>query len=433
MPSPDDYRRSAGFRRNISPTRAIAAGKPTLSGPIVAYSGYDLADPALLEMMRGSGGRTGVAGVAVNEKLALRNSTFFRAVSLIAGSIGMLPLHLMRRKADGTIEKARDHPLSKVLHRKPNDFQTASQFKSYMQMCALMDGNAYALIVRSRGAVRQLIPLPRRRVKPQLSANFDLSFRYERESGGPVTLAKEDVFHFRGPLSIDGINGVSLLDVAADTLGVSYRAMQAAGRILEKGTMTRGALETDQTLGDEAIKNLRESLRSDFSGADADEDYLILEEGLKAKVLSGTAKDNQFAEIRKQEAEEVSRFTGAPRPLLMFDETSWGSGIQQLGLFFVTYCLLQWFVIWEEAVWFCLLTPAEQESLYAKYNDGALLRGSLKEQAEFLKAALGPNAAFLTPNEAREYMDKNPHPDGEGLPRQGTTAAAVAQENADDA
>ena len=47
----------------------------------------------------------------------------------------------------------------------------------------------------------------------------------------------------------------------------------------------------------------------------------------------------------------MSRFSGVPRPLLMFDETSWGSGIEQLGLYFVTYCLMVWFIIWEEAIW----------------------------------------------------------------------------------
>lgn len=427
--SPDDYRRAAGGRRSVA-QRSVAG--PSLSGPIVAYDGYSLSDPALLEIMRGDGARVGVAGVGVTDKMALRNSTFFRATSLIAGSMGMLPTHMMRRLADGTIEKARDHPLFNVFHRKANDFQTASQFKSYMQTCALLDGNAYALIVRSRGGVRQLIPLPRRRVKPQLSDAFDLSFRYEREKGGVVTLKKEDVFHFRAPISLDGLTGVSLLDVAADTLGMSHRALQAAGRVYSKGTMVRGALETDKELGDEAFKRLRDSLRDNFTGVDADEDFLILEEGLKAKVLTGSAKDNSLVELRKMEAEEVSRFTGAPRPLLMFDETSWGSGIQQLGLFFVTYCLLQWFVIWEEAIWFCLLTPAEQETMYAKFNDGALLRGSLKEQAEFLKAALGPNGSFFTPNEAREYMDKNPIAGGDELPRAGTTAATIQKENADE-
>lgn len=427
--SPDDYRRASGFRRSVA-TRAVA--KPIVSGPIQAYQGFDLSDPALLEMMRGTGGRTGVTGVAVNERMALRNSTFFRALSLQCGSMGMLPLHLRRRKGRET-EKATDHPLFNVLHRKPNDFQTASRFKSYMQLVALLDGSAYALKVKSRGAVRQLIPLPRRSVKPILSDTFELQFRYNRPAGGTVTLQPDDVFHFSTPLSLDGTNGVSLLDVAADTLGIAVKAQQAASRLLTKGSMARGALESDQTLGDEAIDNLKASLRENYAGAEAEDDWMILEEGLKAKLFASSARDSQLVELMKREAEEVARFTGVPRPLLMFDETSWGSGIEQLSLFFITYCLMPWFVIWEEAVWMWLLTPVEQETMYAKFNEGALLRGSMKDQAEFLKAALGPNGSYLTPNEARDYVERNPLPGGDELPRPGTTAAAIMQEDTQNA
>jgi HK97 family phage portal protein len=405
---------------------------PQLAGPIVAYQGYDLNDPALLEMMRGTGGRVGVAGIGVNERAALRNSTFFRAMSLHCGSMGMLPLHLRRRKGKET-EKASDHPLFNVLHRKPNDFQTASRFKAFMQLCALNDGNAYALKIKSRGAIRQLVPLPRGRVRPRVTATFDLVFDYDRPSGGRVVLTTDDVFHFGTPLTLDGINGVSLLDVASDTFGLAVRAQQAAGRLMTKGTMAAGALETDQTLGEEAIENLQRSLRENHAGAQAEDDWLILEEGLKAKTFAPNARDAQLVEVMKREAEEVARFTGVPRPLLMFDETSWGSGIEQLGLFFVTYCLMPWFVIWEEAIWQWLLTPSEQDTYYAKFNEGALLRGSLKDQAEFLKAAMGPNAAYLTPNEAREFMDRNPIPGGDELPRAGTTASAIMQEETADA
>lgn len=428
--SPDDYRAASGYRRSVAPR--LAPARPALAGPIVAYDAYSLTDPALLEMMRGDGGRTGYAGVAVNERLALRNSTFFRAMSLQCGSMGMLPIHLRRRDGRKT-EKATDHPLFNVLHRKPNDYQTASKFKSYMQLVAMLDGAAYALKVKSRGAIRQLIPLPRRSIKPQLSDTFQLTFKYNRPSGGVVTLQPEDVFHFSTPLSLDGLNGISILDVAADTLGMAVRAQQAAARLLTKGSMAGGALETDRTLGEEAIRNLKESLREDYAGVGAEDDFMILEEGLKAKIFGYNARDSQLVELMKREAEEVARFTGVPRPLLMFDETSWGSGIEQLSLFFVTYCLMPWFVIWEEAIWMWLLTPAEQANYYAKFNEGALLRGSLKDQAEFLKAALGPNAAYLTPNEARDYVDRNPVDGGDDLPRPGTTAAAIMKEEPADA
>ena len=128
-----------------------------------------------------------------------------------------------------------------------------------------------------------------------------------------------------------------------------------------------------------------------------------------------SGRDAQGLEQRKYQAEEVSRFTGVPRPLLMFDETSWGTGIEQLGLFFVTYCLLPWFVAWEEAVSRDLLTASEQDRFFAKFNEAALLRGSLKEQAEFFAKALGgPGATgFMVPNEAREKMDMNRRDDGD--------------------
>lgn len=427
--SPNDYQRVAGGRRSIAPR---AAGAPVVSGPIQAYQGFDLSDPMLLEMMRDGGGRTGVTGIAINERASLRNSTFFRALSLQCGSMGMLPLHLRRRNGRAT-EKAVDHPLFNVLHRKPNDYQTASRFKSYMQLCALLDGSAFALKVKSRGAVRQLIPLPRRAVKPQLSDTFELTFRYNRPSGGVTTLAADDVFHFGTPLTLDGLNGISLLDVAADSLGIAWKAQEAAARLLTKGSFARGALETEQTLGDEAIKHLRESLQENYSGAGAEHDLLILEEGLKAKFFGTNARDAELIGLMKRASEDLARFTGVPRPLLMFDETSWGSGIEQLSLFFITYCLMPWFVIWEEAVWTWLLSPTEQQTMYAKFNEGALLRGSLKDQAEFLKAALGPNAAYLTPNEARDHADRNPLPGGDELPRQGTTAAAIMDEELKDA
>lgn len=383
---------------------------------IQALTAMDFDSPVLREFI--AGGRTSAAGVTVSERVALKNSAFFRACNLISSSIGMLPTHLHRRLPDGTTEKAKDHPLYRVLHRRPNGYQTAFEFKSYMQFMALLDGNAYALIIRGPRGVQQLVPLKRGSVEPQLSDTWELTFKYNRPGGGTTTLSARDVFHFRHPLTRDGLKGVALLDVAVDTIGLAAAVERALGKLAGKGMMAGGALESDQTLGDEAIENLRRSLAEDHSGADAAGDWLILEEGLKAKPFSNP-KDSQTDETRKRQDEEVARFTDVPRPLLMMDETSWGTGIRELGLFLVTYCLTKWFVAWEQAVQRSCLTEAEQDAdeLYVKFNDGALLRGSLKEQAEFFSKALGNNAAWMRPNEVRANFELNPDPDGEKLPQ----------------
>lgn len=429
MASPDDYRRASGFRRSTSMGTAIAPighnGGPAISAdwtfepnPLSGQMVFeDLTDPRLAVFM--GGGRQSAAGVIVGEYMALRNSTFFRAANLIASAIGMLPVHLMRTKPNGDTEEASDHPLYGVLKRKPNDYQTALEFKSYMQAAALLDGNAYALVVRGvKGRIIKLVPLKRGTVEPLLSDDFQLTFRYTRPGGGQTILQPQDVFHFRSMLSVDGLRGLALLDVAVQALGIAVQAERAAGKLFGNGIMAGGALQTDKELGETAVETLRRQLEERYSGASNAAKWLVLEEGLKAVPFTASPKDSQFLETRQMQAEELSRFTGVPRPLLMFDETSWGSGIEALGQFFVTYCLGAWFVAWEQAVERCLM-PEEQGVLYPKFNAGALLRGSLADQAAFFSKALGNTGAWMTPDEVRENFDLNKTAGGDKLPAGG--------------
>lgn len=430
--APHGYRPGTGFLR-----AAARRGEAADLRPVYAYSTHRLLDgddPVLGSFLRG--GRESLSGVAVSDRMAVRNSVFFRATSLIAGSMGMLPLSLMRRRPDGTTEKATDHPLYSVLKLDPmgNGAMSPSEFKSFMQLAALFDGNAYARVVRLNGAIQAIVPFPRKTVTKEWSGGT-LRFKHTPKSGGTEYLSPADVFHFRAPVSLDGLHGLGLLDVAADTIGLAYVAERAVSNLMRKGMMAGGALRVPTSLSDEAYRRLKESLREDFAGADATGEYMLLEEGAELKPNSGSARDSQLVELRKFEAEQGSRFTGVPRPLLMFDETAWGSGIEQLGLYFVVYCLLPWFVIWEEAIW-RLLSRQEKRSrdgtvLYAKFNERGLLRGSLKDQSEFFARALGSGGGkpFLEPNEAREALDMNPHPEGSGLaPRAGTSAAAIVED-----
>ncbi|CAN5317348.1 phage portal protein [soil metagenome] len=435
--SPDSYRKGASFQRSAAPVHVIGTKRAGFSGPIQALTTMDFDSPVLAEFLRD--GKVSTSGLAVTELMALRNSTFFRSINLIAGSLGMLPLHLMRRKADGVIEKAKDHALYALLLKRPNSYQTAFEFKSYMQSLALLDGNAYGLLLRGfvkgkADQVVQIVPLKRNSVTPKLSADWKLTFEYRRPAGGTIILQPQDVFHFRHPITRDGLKGVDLIDIALNALGIASQAERAAGKLLNGGVMAGGSLETDETLGAEAIDQLRDSLRENHSAENAG-DWMILEEGLKARPFITSARDAQYDEMRKRQAEEVSRVTGVPRPLLMFDETSWGSGIEQLGLYFVTYCLMPWFVAWEQAIERSCLTEAERDAdeLYVKFNEGALLRGSLKEQAEFFAKALGPNNAYRTQNEVRSAFDMSPKPGGDDLPKPTTpTTSKPPKDNPDE-
>ncbi len=381
--------------------------------PSASTAVMNIDDPALAAFLRGG---ENASSQSVTERSAMRNATFNRAVTLIAGTVGMLPVNLIEKLPDGRKVKADDHPVQRLLRVRTNKWQEPAQFKSYMQGRALLHGNAYAYKVQGLRGVQALVPMDPSRVEVSLSDDFDIAYTWQRSDGGKKRFTRDEVLHLRSPWSTDGIKGEGLLWMAGEALGLAHSADTAAARLLRNGSYVGGALTHPKNLSKEAIINLREQFRERTRGPENAGEWLVLEEDMKAQPFGMTGRDAEGLAQRKHQAEEISRFTGVPRPLLMFDETSWGSGIEQLGLFFVTYCLLPWFVQWEEAVSNALLTEAERDRYIIKFNEAALLRGSLKDQAEFLAKALGgPGAGgYLLPDEARDKFDMNPLEDGLG-------------------
>jgi HK97 family phage portal protein len=392
-----------------------------------AVTFYSLDDPRLLEYLR-VGAET-ASGVAVTPERALRNTSMFRAVSLISNSIGMLPLQVINEE---TKKKATEHPLYRILHREPNGWQTAYDFRSLMQLRALVHGDAFARIIRSRDVragrdkISALVPLDPERVDVIQNADWSVAYKYQPAQGASVVIQAKDMFHLRG-MSYDGLRGLSLVKQAAEAIGLALSADRAAGRLFKNGSFVGGALTHPGKLSDPAFDRLRASL-AEKEGAENAGKNLILEEGMEYKQFSPSARDAQMTELRKMQVEEIARVTGVPRPLLMVDETSWGSGIEALGQFFVQYALNPWFEAWQQATERSLLVGTEKDALSIKFNAGALLRGSTKDQAEFFAKALGSGGApgFLSQNEVREIIDYPSVPNGDEVSKGAMSPSAPA-------
>lgn len=354
-------------------------------------------------------------GAEITARNAIMNSSIFRCVNLISGSMGQLPIHLMRADVSGAGgSKATDHPLYKVLALRPNNWQSPSKFKRLMQYHALMHGNAYALPIRVGGRVSELIPLVRGTMRVEQESDWSITYIWSPGSGkGERKFKSEDIFHLQG-LSEDGVCGVSMVKVAQDVIGLARKTDASMKSMMDKGMRPGGALESDSVLSAEAISRLKDQFSKEYSGAENDGKWMVLEQGLKANQFSINAKDSQTVESRNQLVEEVARFFGVPRPLMMMDDTSWGSGIEQLAIFYVVYALGPWFKAWEEEIALKLLTAAERDRYYAKVNERALLRGSMKDQAEYI-TKLVAGAQVAEANEMRSLLDMAPHADGMGL------------------
>jgi HK97 family phage portal protein len=173
--------------------------------------------------------------------------------------------------------------------------------------------------------------------------------------------------------------------------------------MFSNGMMVGGALSHPGVLGTEAIDRLKASLEERYAGTSNAHKWMVLEEGMTAERFSQTSVESQHIENRDHQIEEIARAFGVPRPLLMMDDTSWGSGIEQLGIFFVQYTLQPWFTAWEQAITRTLLGTADKKTHFAKYNERALMRGTLKDQADFFSKALGAggHSPWMSQNEIR--------------------------------
>lgn len=377
----------------LEPTFAPDSAQASQQPRGQAFSGLD--DPALLEYMR--------TGDYHRRVESLRNMAALRCVSLIVTSLGMLPLNLMRN--DATKALAKDHPGYRLLKIKPNGWQTPFEFKSMMQLHALEQGNGYARVIWSAGRPIAVVPMALGSVKAEL-VGWEMRYTYTRPDGQQVVLPQKEVFHLRD-ISIDGVEGLGRMKLARDAIALARDAERAAGRVFRTGNLAGGAVEVPKPLSDTAYNRMRQSLDTDYAGADNAQRWMLLEEGAKANKFSATAAEAQHIENRNAQIEEVARAFGVPRPLLMMDDTSWGSGIEQLGIFFVQYGLQFWFTAWEQAAMRTFLSDDELDSLTYKFNERALMRGTLKDQADYFAKASGAGGhpPWMWQNEIRDLSD----------------------------
>ncbi|WP_144154466.1 phage portal protein [Paraburkholderia sp. BCC1885] len=390
----------AQTRSKESATGRVEPNLPRAELPSGGSTFTGLDDPRLLDYIR----RGEIDGGDPRGARALRNMAVLRCVTLISESIGMLPFNL--QSSDDQKQIQINNPAHRLLKYKPNDWQTPIEFKSLLQLRALLDGQSFARIIWSGNRPIRLIPMERGCTVPHLSSSWQMTYDYTAPGGNMITLPANEVFHLRD-LSLDGINGISRIRLSREAMELAEQAERAASRTFRNGVMAGGAIEVPKELSDIAYARMKQSLTDNYSGAQNAGNWMLIEEGGQAKQFTTTAVSAQQIETRNHQIEEVARMYGVPRPLLMMDDTSWGSGIEQLAIFFIQYGLAHWFVSWEQAAARSFIPDNQLGLLQYKFNEGALLRGTLNDQASFFSKALGAGgqAPWMSQNEVRGLAD----------------------------
>lgn len=405
-------------------------------GPRAAVSGQVISvnTPAELEEALRTG-MTSAAGQAVTESTALKVAAVFACLRIRTGAIANTPIGIKRRVDDRVRQDATDHPAWTLFNRKPNRWQTPAQFKRMMEAHLLLRGNAYAVMTRGVGnRVIALTPLHPDRVKKHQLPDMSLAFEFQRKDGSKIVIPQDDMFHLTG-LSLDGVNGLSVLSYARESIGLSLAMEQHGSTVFAQGANVSGAfsLPEGRQLTEEQAASLRAQLDEYRQGGARDGRVIVLEDGLKYTQMALTAEDAQWLGGREFSRTDVCMFFGVPPHLIgvTAGNTQLGSSIETMSQSFVTYSLEDSFTSWEEAIGLQCLDWVSNPALYARFNRNALVRGDIKTRWEAYVKAM--QWGVKSPNDVLASEDENPRPGGDIYYDPPNTAGGDKKGNSDDA
>lgn len=361
------------------------------------------------------GGTT--SGKTVTERTSMQITAVYCCVRILAESIAQLPFHLCKYGEDGSMERAKDHPLYRILHDEPNPEMTSFVFRETMMAHLLLWGNAYAQVIRNgRGEVTALYPLMPNRMTVDRDQKGQLYYSYQTQTSdapqtgtGTVILMPWDVLHIPG-LSFDGLVGYSPIAAAKNSIGMALACEEYGASFFANGSAPGGILEHPGTISNP--EKVRDAWNEAFRGPGKGSKVAVLEEGLKYTPISINPQEAQFLETRKFQINEIARIFRIPPHMIGDLEKSSFSNIEQQSLEFVKYTLDPWVCRWEQHTNKCLLTAEEKKIYSAELNVDGLMRGDYKSRQEAYNIAR--NGGWMSANDIRRLENLPPIPAEDG-------------------
>lgn len=369
----------------------------------------------------------------VTDSTALQIAAVFRCIRIIAETSASLPMQAWQITPSGDRKPLRDSHYLNGLICEPNPEMVGDEWREacFGQMAGW--GNAYSQMVRqSEGRVAELWPYKPDRMQVNRNPDMSLAYRYPDAMGRPADLERRRVLHMRA-FSLDGVMGLSPLGLARESLGLAIGAERYAASFFGQGGRPAGVMTSDKPLTDKQ----REQVRTEFgglAGGGTDKRLWVLEANMKYQAVTVSPEDMQMLQTRAFQISDIARFFGVPLFLLMETEksTSWGSGIEQQNLGFLTYTLRpyltrmiesfnRWVIAENDRGKICVdidvapllaLDSAGQKELYASLtSNGVMTRNEVRRIMKLPQSAQ-KNADSLTVQTALTTIDELQRPPG---------------------
>ncbi len=364
----------------------------------------NLGDPALLALL--GGGRETAAGIDMTEAVALSASGVWAAVKTNAETAAQLPKQMFQRNLEnGDKDRARSHPLQRVIQLQANPIQSAYDF--WLQFFAnfQLRGNAYAQIIRSNGGqVKELWVLPSKFVEQKRVGNA-LQFMITTKGGQKKPLPQNEVLYVNG-FRLDGLVGMNPVAVGKDSISLGVAMERYGSKFFANGGSLHGLLKLIGSLDKERKKDIADQWRDQFDGVDNSHKTAVLDEGTSYESIGAAPKDSQLLDGRVFQVQEAARRFASTPSRLQEHSRSTLKNVEQMNQDYLSYSLAAAVAMTEAAINMQLLHESEQEAFFVEFNVDALLRADTATRFKAYREAI--LSGWMSPNEVRDKENMNP-------------------------
>jgi HK97 family phage portal protein len=345
-----------------------------------------------LEQLLADEGTPTAAGEQVTTDKALRLSTVFGCVNLLADAVATLPLDIYR--------KGEQTPLPNTprwLERPSADFELHDWLYAAMASL-LLRGNAYGLITDRAGA--GLLPSQVDLANPdRVSVGTDDDGRPEYTIGGQKQ-DTADIWHVKAYPYPGSLTGLSPIAYARESIGLGIAAEKYGAKFFGDSAIPSGVLSTDQRMLPKDAEDLQVRWESKHKGKRR---IAVFGEGVKFQPITINPDEAQFVETQKANVATICRYFRVP-PEMVGGETAGPlaySSPEMRSTDLLMFALRPWLYRLERAV--SRLLPRTQ---VARFNAGGFARVTLKERYEAHE--IGIRSGWLLRSEVRALEDRPP-------------------------
>jgi HK97 family phage portal protein len=329
------------------------------------------------------------AGVNVNTESALSVPAIWRATTMIADSVGVMPLHAYRN--DQKLE-----PTPRLLER-PNPLETRVETISAMVAALILNGNYVAILGEPgpSGYPESIYPVAPERVTIY-KRDGRKYFRIDE-----VEYNSDQIFHIKG-FSLPGdVAGIGIVAAQRQGVGAAVAVMEYAARYFNGGAMPSYAIKSSNPdLTEEEADLLKIKWMEHYGGKSRIP--AILNASTDIEPLTANANDSQLVEARNMAVSDSANIVGVPGNMVGAPNTSRTyTNVEAQGLEYLRTSIAPITTRIEST--FTDYLPRGQE---AKFNYDSLLRADTYTRYQAHKLAL--DAGFLTVDEIRELEDLPP-------------------------